>query len=60
MSDSVEKEWTEKNELARKELHDEWLLRELGPPPYRYEWGNLSSEYDPKGCVSDIIVAYAS
>jgi hypothetical protein len=59
MSGTAESEWTEENEMKRKALHDQWLLKELGSPPYRYAWGSLSSEYDSKGCVSDIIVSYA-
>jgi hypothetical protein len=59
MSDEMEREWAEENELKRKELHDRWLAKKLGRPPYCYAWGNLTSEYDPKGCISDIIVSYA-
>ena len=54
------KEWTEASELARKVLHDEWLRETLGEPPYEYEWGQVSSVYDPKGCASEIIVVYES
>lgn len=53
-------EWTEKNELERKAVHDRWLRRHLGEPPYEYGWGSVSSEFDAKGCVSEIIVSYAS
>jgi hypothetical protein len=52
-------EWTEANELARKAVHDEWLQRELGRPPCEYRWGTVYSEFDAKGCVSEIIVRYA-
>jgi hypothetical protein len=55
-----ERHWTEELEQERKRLHDEWLARELGEPPYRYPWGNLTSEYDSKGCASDIILNYAT
>jgi len=58
-SDSADK-WTVENELVRKTIHDEWLLRELGKPPYHYRWGDVASEYDEKGCVSDIVVTYAN
>lgn len=51
--------WTEAHELERKALHDAWLLRELGNPPYDYPWGSIASEYDAKVCVSEIIVTYA-
>ena len=53
-------EWTEANELARKALHDQWVERELGRPPCEYRWGTVYSEFDAKGCVSEIIVRYAS
>jgi hypothetical protein len=52
-------DWSEKHELDRKALHDEWLLAELGEPPYEYAWGNVTSDYDPKGRVSEIIITYA-
>jgi hypothetical protein len=52
-------EWTEKLEQARKLKHDEWLRAELGAPPYEYLWGRITSDFDPRGCVSEIIVSYA-
>jgi hypothetical protein len=52
-------EWSEDLELRRKRVHDEWLSRELGAPPYVYVWGQISSGFDSKGCVSDIILTYA-
>lgn len=58
-SDKDPNGWTEAHELERKSLHDAWLLREIGKPPYIYPWGSISSEYDAKGCVSEIIVTYA-
>lgn len=45
-------------ELERKSLHDAWLLKELGPPPYEYLWGKIVSEYDNRGCASEIIIRY--
>ncbi len=60
LSADKEHEWNEELELERKRLHDDWLRNELGAPPYRYSWGEISSEYDPKGCVSDIILNYAN
>lgn len=57
-SDQAE-EWTAELELERKAKHDAWLRTELGAPPYTYSWGNVSSEFDAKGCTSDIIVTYA-
>jgi len=52
-------EWTEQLELTRKAKHDSWLRAELGEPPYDYAWGNVTSDYDPRGCASEIIVSYA-
>ena len=58
-SDQDPSGWTEDHELERKALHDTWLMREIGEPPYCYAWGSIASEYDAKGCVSEIIVTYA-
>jgi hypothetical protein len=51
-------EWTEAHELERKSVHDKWLRQELGEPPYEYTWGSIVSEYDAKGCESEIILTY--
>ena len=51
-------EWTEARELERKAIHDRWLRQELGQPPYEYDWGSVVSEYDAKGCESEIILVY--
>lgn len=51
-------EWTEQLELCRKAKHDAWLRSEFGKPPYKYSWGRVDSEFDGKGCVSEIIVTY--
>jgi len=58
-SDSDPNGWTEEHELERKALHDDWLRREIGKPPYDFAWGSIASQYDAKGCVSEIIVTYA-
>lgn len=50
--------WTEAHELERKAVHDRWLREELGKPPYDYPWGRIVSEYDAKGCESEIILLY--
>jgi hypothetical protein len=51
-------EWTEAREVERKVIHDKWLRQELGKPPYEYAWGHVVSEYDAKGCESEIILVY--
>jgi hypothetical protein len=51
-------EWTRELELQRKCIHDAWLRRELGKPPYVFAWGTVASELDEKAVASEIIVAY--
>jgi|SRR5688572_27933833 len=52
-------DWTRELELQRKSIHDAWLRRELGKPPYTFAWGTVASELDEKAVASEIIVAYA-
>jgi hypothetical protein len=58
MPHESESTWSEESEVQRKELHDSWLLKELGKPPYQFRWGQIVSEYDAKGVSSAIIVVY--
>lgn len=60
MKDETEENWTRKRELERKAIHDQWLREEIGPPPYRYSWGDIESLFDEKACVSDIVVGYGA
>lgn len=53
-------EWNEARELERKVIHDKWLRQNLGQPPYEYDWGSVASEYDAKGCESEIIITYGT
>jgi hypothetical protein len=46
------------NELARKARHDAWLGSQLGPPPWSYSWGGISSTYDAAFCQSRVQVVY--
>jgi len=46
------------NELARKARHEAWLQAQLGPSPWSYSWGTISSRYDQAFCQSLVIVAY--
>lgn len=50
--------WSEDNELERKSKHDKWLRKVLGPPPYRYDWGEITSNYDPRSGSSMITIRY--
>ena len=50
--------WSESEELRKKGEHDKWLLRNIGKPPYKYFWGEISSNYDPRSSSSMITVRY--
>ena len=52
-------DWTEENELKRKAIHDAWLEKQLGKPPYIYDWGAVSSVYDERSGGSSIVVRYS-
>jgi hypothetical protein len=52
--------WTAELEFERKAIHDAWLRRELGAPPYDYAWGRVLSEFDAKAVASEIIVVYGT
>jgi hypothetical protein len=48
--------WSEKKELKKKNEHDKWLLNNVGKPPYKYFWGEVSSNYDPRSGSSIITI----
>lgn len=51
-------EFTWEEEKCRKELHDE-ILRNLNISNYsKYDWGEIVSDFDPKGCRSSINIIY--
>lgn len=50
--------WSESEELEKKANHDEWLLRNIGKPPYQYNWGQIGSYYDSKSGSSMIVIRY--
>jgi len=58
MPNETENDWSEEFEMQRKTRHEDWLLKELGKPPYRFEWGEVASEYDAKGVSSAIMIVY--
>jgi hypothetical protein len=39
-------------------MHDRWLRRMLGEPPYAYPWGSVTSSYDPRSDSSSVVVTY--
>lgn len=47
-------------ELQRKQKHDDWLRAQLGDPPYRYNWGHISSAFYQQHCESDMMVVYGT
>ncbi len=49
--------WRLERNAKRSTTHG--FVRELGEPPYEYAWGRINSEFDAKGCVSEIIITYA-
>ena len=49
---------SEVEELKRKDAHDKWLLMHIGKPPYKYNWGEVSSNYDPRSVSSMITIRY--
>lgn len=51
-------DWSESEEKGKKEKHDEWLLRNIGKPPYKFAWGEISSNYDPRSGSSIITIKY--
>ena len=46
------------DEPRRKEIHDKILIENGILNGCQYGWGNIVSEYDPKGGVSDINIYY--
>lgn len=58
MQDDSEDNLSVEHELQRKQKHDDWLRATLGDPPYRYNWGHVSSDFYHQHCESDIMVVY--
>jgi hypothetical protein len=51
-------DWSQERERARKARHDTWLAEQLGHLPWSFSWGEVSSDYDPRGGSSGIRIAY--
>ncbi|XZF16030.1 hypothetical protein ACTHGU_07820 [Chitinophagaceae bacterium MMS25-I14] len=49
--------WSEQQELERKELNDLWLQEQVGEK-HTFAWGTIESVYDPKGGSSSIVLKY--
>lgn len=52
-------EYSEEKELQYKSLNDKWLLEILGRPPYRYKWGDVTSQYSAQSISSSITIKYS-
>ena len=51
-------DWTIENEKERKITHDNFLLHNIGEPPYKFNWGTVESVQDIKNNESNIILRY--
>ena len=56
--DSSWREWSEAGQLRVRDQNNQLLVDYLGPPPYVFTWGRLTSDYDPKSGSSGIFVQY--
>ncbi|MDD7793074.1 hypothetical protein [Clostridium sp. 'White wine YQ'] len=50
--------WSQYEVLKIKNKNDEWLEKNIGKPPYKYSWGEISSNYDPRSGSSMISIRY--
>ena len=50
--------WSKEEQLKKKDKHDIWLKTNIGKPPYKYSWGEISSNYDPRSGSSMITIRY--
>jgi hypothetical protein len=50
--------WSKESEIKRKKLNDEWLKKQVGLSPYKYEWGEIVSQFDPRSGSSAIVIRY--
>lgn len=55
--DSSWEEWSEKDELQRKENYEKWLTAALGNRR-NFDWGEIGAYFDPKGGTSSMILRY--
>lgn len=50
--------WSLEQELKLDERQKNWLLNQIGSPPYTYKWGTIWAGYDPKSASSSIYINY--
>jgi hypothetical protein len=51
-------DWSKQGEDAQKQIHDQFLLAQLGPPPHNFGWGRAASVIDPHGYHAVIMIKY--
>jgi len=50
--------WSEMAEQDKKSEYDQLLVNILGSPPYVFEWGEITSSFDPRSGSSSICIRY--
>jgi len=50
--------WNLEGEMQTKHNNDEWLKKQIGDPPYEFEWGNIYSVFDSRSASSYIEIRY--
>lgn len=51
-------DWSEDFAKKDKDLNDGFLAKHIGKPPYKYNWGVIDSQYDPRSGSSVITIRY--
>ena len=52
------KEWNVEEEINKKRINDLFLKDILGEPPYCYNWGEVSSNFNKQSSTSYITISY--
>ncbi len=50
-------DWTEANQLSKKEFYKKWLTDNLGKKR-KFNWGKIETYYDQKGGTTGILIQY--
>jgi hypothetical protein len=51
-------EWSKGKEDEIKHFHDEWLIEQLGNPPYQFRWGKAMSIVEPHWYSANVVIDY--
>lgn len=49
--------WSEQNELSKKELYEKWLSKNFGTKR-KFTWGNIEAYYEPRGGTTAMVLRY--